>query len=178
LESDNPLANVASPPRPSGAAQGNPQQANPLASLAGPLPMPAMPPRMPAPTAAQTQAGLRRFDAVMSAMRAIMRDPDLGRTNLRPKIMDQASKLIGSKVISLAQCMQAIAPLNDQPLDQKNLVSGIYNAALQASNALLDHHGAAVATGRVPREGGEKYDLANHERHMSDLLNSHYPMRS
>ena len=51
----NPLADVAAPPQPQGAAQGNPQ--NPLASLAGP--MPGLPPRLPAPSAAQATAAIK-----------------------------------------------------------------------------------------------------------------------
>ena len=47
----NPLENQSSPPRPPGAAQGNP-----LAQLAGQLP--GLPPPMPAPTAAQATARL------------------------------------------------------------------------------------------------------------------------
>lgn len=164
----NPLADQQQPQPPQGAAQGQP---NPLAQLAGALR--GLPPRMPAPTAAQTRAGLRRFDAVMGAMRQIMKNPELGRTNQRPAIMDQASRLLSARVLSLAELMNAIAPLNDQPLAQKQLVAGIYNSAFQASNALLDHHGAAVAAGRVSPDSGD-YSADSHDEHMTALL-AHYP---
>ena len=52
-------------------------------------------------------------------------------------------------------------------------VKAIYNSARQAESAAIDHHGAAVATGRVPRDGGERYDPAHHDRHLTGLLN-HY----
>ena len=170
MESDNPLANVRAPQQPLGAAQGNPQ--NPLASLAGPLP--GLPPRPPAPTAAQATAAVKRFGAVANAMRTVLANPDLGRRNIRPAILDQASKLLSARVLSLPECMQAIGKVSDDPLAQKSLVAGIFNQARQAENAVLAHHTAAVAMGMVPRNGSEKYQADDHDRHMSDLL-AHYP---
>ena len=165
----NPLADVAAPPQPQGAAQGSPQ--NPLASLVGPMPSP--PPRLPAPTAAQATAAIKRFTAVQSAMRDLLQNPDLGRTNIRPAIMDQASKLLSTRVLSLPEVMNAIGKVGDDPLAQKSMVAGIFNQAQQAEFAVLAHHTAAVAMGMVPR-GGEKYQAADHDRHMSGLL-GHYP---
>jgi hypothetical protein len=170
----NPLSDQSSAPPPSGtargnAAQGNPQ--NPLTSLAGPLP--GLPPRPPAPTAAQTTAAIKRFGAVQSAMRDLLQNPNLGRTNVRPAIMDQASKLLSARVLSLPEVMSAIGKVGDDPLAQKSLVAGIFTQAQQAENAVLAHHTAAVAMGMVQR-GGEKYQAADHDRHMSSFL-GHYP---
>ena len=168
----NPLENQQSPPQPQGAAQGQPNQANPLASLAGPLP--GLPPRPPAPSAAQATAAVRRLSAVQESMRVILQNPDLGRTNVRPAIMDQASKLLSARVLSLPEVMSALGNIGDEQLAQKSTVAGIYNQAKQAESAVLAHHTAAVAMGMVPRNGGEKYQAADHDRHMSGLL-GHYP---
>jgi hypothetical protein len=166
----NPLANVAAPPQPQGGMQGNPH--NPLANLAGPLP--GLPPRPPAPTAAQATAAVRRLSAVQESMRVILQNPDLGRTNVRPAIMDQASKLLSARVLSLPEVMNAIGKVGDDPLAQKSMIAGIFNQATQAESAVLAHHTAAVAMGMVPRNGGEKYQAADHDRHLSGLL-GHYP---
>jgi hypothetical protein len=168
----NPLADQPSPPQPQGMAQGNPQ--NPLARLVPQLPGP--PPRLPAPSAAQATAAIKRFGAVQSAMRDLLQNPDLGRTNIRPAILDQASKLMASRILSLPETMQAIGKVSDDPLAQKSLVAGIFNQAQQAESAVLAHHTAAVAMGMVPRSGGEKYQADDHARHMSGLL-AHYPAR-
>jgi hypothetical protein len=167
----NPLSDQASPPQPMGAAQGNNPQ-NPLASLAGPLP--GLPPRQPAPTAAQATAAVRRLSAVQDAMRNVMSTEGFGRTNVRPAIMDAASKLLGSRLLSLPEVMSAIGKVPDDPIAQKAQVESIYNAAQQAEGQVIDHHGSAVATGKVPRSGGEKYDIGSHARHMAGLL-QHYP---
>ena len=168
----NPLENQQSPPQPQGMAQGQPNQANPLASLAGPLP--GLPPRPPAPSAAQATAAVRRLSAVQESMRVILQNPDLGRTNVRPAIMDQASKLLSARVLSLPEVMSAIGKVGDDPLAQKSMIAGIFNQAKQAESAVLAHHTAAVALGLTPRSGGEKYQAADHDRHMSGLL-GHYP---
>ena len=165
----NPLENQQSPPQPSGPQQGNP---NPLAQLAGPLP--GLPPRPPAPSTAQATAAVRRFGAVADAIRAVLSNPDLGRKNVRPAILDQASKLLSARVISLSECMNSIGQISDDPQSQKQQVEEIFNSARQAESSVIDHHGAAVAAGRVQHGGGEKYDPAHHDRHISNLLKQ-YP---
>ena len=167
----NPLSDQAAPPRPQGASgQSNPQ--NPLARLAGPLP--SSPPPQPAPTAAQATAAVRRLNAVMSAMRNVMQAPGYGRTNIRPVLLDQASKLIGSRLLSLPEVMNSISGVPDQPVEQKEWVANTYMNAQRAAASVLDHHGAAVATGKLPPNGGDKYDPDDHDRHINEL-HSHYP---
>ena len=172
----NPLAEQQAPPQPMGQLLGGGQQGqpqgNPLARLVGQMQGP--PPAQPAPSAVQTTAAVKRFGAVMNAMRTVLANPDLGRKNVRPAILDQASKLMASRVLSLPEVMNAIGKVTDDPLEQKALVSGIYNQAQQAEGNVLAHHAFAVATGRVSRGGGEKYQADDHDRHMTDLL-LHYP---
>ena len=138
----NPLAEQSAPPQPQGAAQGN----NPLASLAGPLP--GLPPRPPAPSAAQATAAVRRLSAVQEAMRSVMSADGFGRINVRPKILDEASKLLASKLLSISDVMNSIGQIPDDPTAQKEKVEAIYNSARQSESQIIDHHGAAVATGR------------------------------
>jgi hypothetical protein len=172
----NPLANVAAPPQAQGGMQGNPQQQNPLARLAGPMPGQAPPSQQPAPTTAQATAAVRRLTAVQNAMREVMQAPGYGRTNIRPALLDAASKLIGSRLLSLPEVMQSIGGAPDDPAAQKEFVSKIYNGAQRAAASVLDHHGAAVATGKLPPNGGDKYDPDKHEQHFNGAM-SHYQSR-
>src|ERR1700760_347396 len=116
---NNPLADQA---QPVGAPQGGPS--NPLAQLAAPLP--GLPPNPPRPSAAQTTAAVRRLSAVQEAMRSVMSADGFGRVNVRPKILDEASKLIGARVLSLPECMNAIGKVPDDALQQKELVESIF----------------------------------------------------
>lgn len=166
--SGNPLSNVAAPPQPQGA---QPQGGNPLARIAPQLG--GAPQKPPAPTKAQTTAAVQRFGAIQSAMRSVMEDPAFGKSNVRPAVLDAASKLLGTKLLSLPEIMNAIGDLPDDPLEQKQAIQKIYNDAKMAESNVLDHHGAAVAAGMLPPNGGEDYDQGNHETHMNGLM-GHY----
>lgn len=167
--SNNPLANVAAPPQPQGA---QPQQGgNPLARIApqagGAFQKP------PTPTKAQTTAAVQRFSAIQNAMREVMEDPAFGKSNVRPELLNAASKLLGSKLLSLPEVMNSISGLPDDPIEQKSFVQNIFNSAKTAESNVLDHHGAAVASGMLPPNGGDDYDAGNHETHMNGLI-GHY----
>src|ERR1700722_300192 len=164
-DTSNPLANVAAPQQPQGAPQGG----NPLARIAPQL----GPQKPPAPTKAQTVAAVQRCLAIQSAMRAVMSNPDFGKSNIRPALLDEGSKLLGTKLISLPELMNSIKDMSDDPIEQKSFISNIFNQAKTAEASVLDHHGAAVAAGILPHNGGDDYDAGQHEQHMSGLMN-HY----
>lgn len=170
METSNPLANVAAPPQPQGMAQ-QPQGANPLSRIAPQ--MGGAPPSQPAPTKAQTTAAVQRFSAIQSAMRSVMEDPAFGKSNVRPAILDAGSKLLGSKLMSLPEVMNALKDVPEDPIEQKQFVQGIFNKAQQSEASVLDHHGAAIVAGKLPPNGGDEYDAGQHDQHMSGLM-GHY----
>lgn len=88
--------------------------------------------------------------------------------------MDQASRLMAARVLSLPEVMQAIGKVGDDPLAQKQQVQQIFAQAQQAESAVLAHHSAAVAMGLTPRSGGPKYRSEDHDDHIAGLL-AHYP---
>jgi hypothetical protein len=160
----NPLANQTAPEQPMG-----PQQGNPLARIA-----PSMQPaQQPAPTKAQTTAAVQRFSAIQAAMRSVMENPQFGKQNVRPAIMDAASKLLGSKLLSLPEIMNSLADVPEDPIKQKAFVQGVFNNAKMAEASVLDHHGAAIVSGKLPPDGGGEYDAGNHESLMDGLM-GHY----
>jgi hypothetical protein len=166
-DSDNPLANVAAPQQPQGAQQ--PQGGNPLSRIAPQV----GPQKPPTPNKAQTTAAVARFGAIQSAMRSVMQDPAFGKSNVRPDVLDAASKLLGTRLLSLPEIMNSIKDLPDDPIEQKSFIQNIYNQAKTAEANVLDHHGAAIASGMLPPNGGDDYDAANHDQHINGLM-SHY----
>lgn len=124
--------------------QGQPQQpgANPLAAL-----MAQQQQQQPAPTHAQTVAAMHRFGEIKSALKPVISDPNLGKSNIRPKLLDAASDLLGSKVLSLPEIMNAIKGLPDDPLQQKKFVESIYGNASKAQLAILQQHRGASLQG-------------------------------
>lgn len=167
--SGNPLANVAPPQQPQGAAQaqGGGALARIAPQLGGALQKP------PAPTKAQTTAAVQRFSAIQNAMRGVMENPAFGKSNVRPELLNAASKLLGTKLLSLPEIMNSIKDMSDDPIEQKSFIQNIYNQAKSSESSVLDHHGAAVAAGMLPPNGGDDYDAGNHEQSMQGLL-EHY----
>lgn len=164
---NNPLSEQQAPEQPVGAQQGNP-----LARIAPQ--MGGQPAPQPAPTKAQTTAAVQRFGAIQTAMRSVMENPSFGKENVRPAIMDAASKLLGSKLLSLPEVMNSIGDIPEDPIKQKAYVQGIFNQAKMSEASVLDHHGAAIVSGKLPPDGGGgDYDPGAHDQHMNGLLR-HY----
>lgn len=156
---------------PQGAAPPAIGGGNPLAQLMGGQ-QGALQGPPPVPTQAQTVAALHRFGEVKQAMRRVIGDPKLGKDNIRPKLLDAASKLLGSKVLSLSEVMNAIKGLPDDPLAQKKFVEKIYGDADKAQKIVLSHH-----AGAPPMQPGtgepESWSSDNHQTHIDGLM-GHY----
>lgn len=146
-----------------------PQGQNPLSAIAPQFGQQ----QQPQPTAGQTAAAVHRFGEIKQAMRGVMGDPNLGKTNIRPKLLDAASKLLASKVVSLPEIMNAIKGLPDDPFAQRNFVDKLYTNADQAQKLVLSHHRNAKGSG----EGEEPYGPDNHQAMMDGLM-QHYGGRN
>ncbi|HEX5508915.1 MAG TPA: hypothetical protein VFX37_10470 [Pseudolabrys sp.] len=165
--------------------------ANPLAALtqAAPAQVPQTPPAgaagilarlapqlaaqqqpAPAPTHAQTVAAMHRFGSIKAALQPVLSDPNLGKSNIRPKLLDAASDLLGEKVLSLPEIMNAIKDLPDDPLQQKKFVEMMYGTATKAQIAVLNQHRNA----NLPQEDGDEWTPDSHDQHFAGLM-AHYP---
>ena len=147
-----------------------PQQAqaaapsNPLAALAQGTQQQRL---APAPTKAQTVAAVHRFSEIKAALKPVRDDPNLGTKNIRPKLLDAASELLASKVLSLPEIMNAIKGLPDDPMQQKKFVDQIYGTADQAQAMVLQHHRSA----QVPDDpNAAQWSPDNHADQMAGLM--------
>jgi hypothetical protein len=174
MEQNNPLANQSKPDTQSPQVQAAPG-GNPLAQIAPALQMQQQPNAMqqPAPTAAQTTAAVHRFGAIQSAMRSVMEDKVFGTGNIRPKLLDAASKLLGTKILSLPEVMNSIKDIPDDPIQQKAFVQNLFNSAKQAEANVLDHYGAAIKAGLISADDENGYAEDSHGQHIDGLM-KHY----
>lgn len=177
MEQNNPLANQVKPDAPV-SPQMSPD-GNPLGKIAPALMQGAQQQQQmqPAPTAAQTTAAVHRFNEIQNAMRKVMEDKNFGRSNIRPKLLDAASKLLGAKILSLPEIMNSIKDIPDDPIKQKAFVQNIFNSAKQSELNVLEHHSAAVQAGIIPPDGGDPYDDEKHSDHIDGLM-QHYKRES
>ena len=163
VNTGNPLSDQQRPEQPMGG--------NPLARIAPQMGGQQQQP--PVPTRAQTTAAVHHFSAIQQALKPILKNPKLGKENIRPDVLDAGSKLIGSKILSLPELMNQISEFPSDPLDQKARVQKIYTDAQNAEASVLDHYGAALAAGKLPSDGGPEYQSSDHASHMDSLLGAY-----
>lgn len=162
------LANLAQPPP--GGGQQQPQP-NSLAQIA-PQKIASQP--QPAPTRAQTVAAVHQFGQIKAAMRPLLDDPNLGKANIRPKLLDTMSKLLANKTLTLPEIMKAVKALPENPMEQFNFVKKIYDDNDKAQMLVLGHH--AMAPQQQPSAGGppaDEWSQDTHADHMSSLVNQY-----
>jgi hypothetical protein len=124
----------------------------------------------PAPTHKQTVAGLRHLDAIVQKLQAAMRDPDLGRANMKNKLIDGMTSLVAEQLNSPGEAVQTLSTFPERPFEQKQWVMNHLVTALQSRDNLLDHHRAAF-----PEPVAEPTPSA--DSHMDDIagmIQAHY----
>lgn len=146
-----------------GSPQGAPPPAgNPLAALAQ---QPQAAPQPPILNHAQTVAAVHHFGQIKQAMLPVMDDPNLGKTNIRPKLLDAMSKLLASKALSLPEIMKAVKSLPEDPMAQKGFVDKIYTDNDKAQKMVLQNH----AMGQFGDGEPEPWTQDGHGNHMAEL---------
>ena len=130
---------------------------------------------VPAPTHAQTVAALRHFSLINDALEPLLRNPELGRADVRPSVIDAVTKLVGDRILTPQEAVKQLNQFPDRPFDQKRALALLYSQNLQAEMAVLQHHRQAfVGTGHLPTEATLHSDNSdNHISAMSGLM-THY----
>lgn len=159
------------------ASLANPQAAQPQApqALQGVGGLVQQPPQArPTPTRAETVAGLHRCREIEQASGRLLKDPDVGKANIRPKVMTMGADLIANRVMTLSQFMQGIKnyPSAEDFLGQKKWVERLLQSNLQAQMTLLQDHSQS------PPEppDAEQWSPDSHADHVASLIHK-YPGR-
>lgn len=155
------LQSMAPPPAPNpqGALAGGVQQAPQATSQ-----------QMPAPSHQQTVAALRHFAAIGKQLEVALKDPDLGKSDMRSKLIDGMTTLVADRIIPPGQAVTQLATFPDRPFEQKTWLIQHYKQTQQARDAVLSHHAMANA-------GGGPESTPSGDTHMQDLqgmMSAHY----
>lgn len=151
---------------------------NPQPQEQGSAPTQQPPAQAPAPSHAQTVAAMRHFDAILGQLTSLLKNPDLGKADLKSTIIDGVTKLVGDRIIPASQAVSQLATVPTRPFEQKQWAEQNYTQTLQAQSAVLDHHrSAALGTGNYALEnklhsGDSGPD--NHMQTMQGLMQQHY----
>lgn len=134
-----------------------------------------MPPA-PAPTHAQTVAALRHFSALEQQLEKALVEPDLGKADLKSKVIDGMTTLVANRIISPAEAVSQLATFPQRPFDQKKWIENHVAQIDQARDAILDHHRQAFAGANEDEvAGGPQPSPDDHMATMAGLLSTHYP---
>lgn len=172
------MPNVLNGSSPEGVPPPLPQEAAgaPAQGQAAPGANPGMPPQQaPQLTHAQAVAALRHFSAISRQLEILLKDPDLGKADVKSKVIDGTTKLVASRIITPGQAVQQLTSVPADPLMQRKWVQSHFEQSMLAMNAVLDHHAQAE-----PGTGDPAQEIArstsNPDAHMDDMgaIHSHY----
>lgn len=158
----NPLEGFGtSPPAP------NPDAGNAL-QQGGQQPQGAPQGQPAPPDHAQTVAALRHFDAIKSELTTLLRNPALGKSDVKLAVIDGVTSLVSKRMMSPAEAVIQLSKVPTDPLQQRKFIQQQMMQTVQAEHAIVDHHrNTNLGSGDWATEA-QKHNT-NPDNHMSDL---------
>lgn len=159
-------AGVPTPPAPQPNATPQPATSGALSApnFQG-QPAPGQAPQTPAPTHGQTVAALRHFDAIQTELVAILKDPAVGKSNVKSKIIDGVTKLVADRIMTPGDAVSQLASVPGDPFQQRKwLQMHLVQAVVGKIKVLGDH---AKAFGGTPENIVDK--TSNPDDHLADM---------
>ena len=121
-------------------------------------------------TKQQLIAGLHHLSSFTKQFSPIMKNPDLGQKNIRPKIFDASATLIGQGIFSVPEVMNGIKDLPDDPLGQKKWLEQKLAGVMMAEKKLVSDY---IAQGPGAEPQGPDWSEDNHKEHMGGLMSNY-----
>ena len=149
---NSPMLSGAMPPIPQTQDQ---QQSQPM-----------MPAQAPAPSHGMTVATLRHFQAIMTQLKTLLTNPELGKTDQKSNIIDGVTKLVADRMMAPNSAVQTLATVPDRPFEQRAWAIKQMQQASQARDTVLAHHAAAFA-GQGPQQAP---DIDGHMAAMNGVM--------
>ena len=121
-------------------------------------------------TKQQLIAGLHHLSSFTKQFSPIMKNPDLGQKNIRPKIFDASATLIGQGIFSVPEVMNGIKDLPDDPLGQKKWLETKLSGVMMAEKKLISDY---IAQGPGQEPEGPEWSQDTHKDHMGGLMGNY-----
>jgi len=123
------------------------------------------PPAPPTPTHGQTVAALRHFDAIQTELAILLKDPAIGKSNLRSKIIDGVTKLVSDRIMTPGSAVAQLASVPDEPFQQRKWLEMHLLQSMVAKMKILSDHGKAF--GGTPESQIDK--TSSPDDHLADM---------
>lgn len=105
------------------------------------------------------------MDAIEAELETILKDPAIGKSNMKSKIIDGVSKLVANRIMTAGAAVGQLATVPEEPFQQKKwLQQHLLNAVL-SKVAVLAHHAAAF--GGTPEHMVDK--TSSPDDHLADI---------
>jgi hypothetical protein len=130
----------------------------------------------PAPDHHETVAGLRHFGTVEKGLIDLLKNPQLGRSDLKSEIIAKMTTLVADRRLSASDAVQVLETVPDKPFEQAQWLRERLTQNIAAQTAVLDHHRIAYrGTGDLRAElaVAPKTDPEAHMTSMQGLMR-HY----
>ena len=146
------------PPAPNPSPLGN-QMPQTMAAQAS-TPQQAPP---PPPNHQQTVAALRHFDAIEKELTVLLKDPSIGRSDMKSQIIDGMTKLVASGYMTPATAITQLATVPERPFEQRKWLETHLMQTIQSADGVLAHHAAGFA--------GQDVDMTapNNDNHLGTI---------
>ena len=142
------------------------QQQNPLGQLTQQGAAPQQPMNI---NKHQLMSGLHHLGSIQKALSPLLRNPVLGKNNIRPKLFDAMATLIGQGTMSVPEVINGMKDLPDDPLAQKKWLESKVAKTMQAEQKLVNDY---IAQGPGAEPEGE-WSMDNHKDHMAGLMGNY-----
>lgn len=144
--------------QPGGVLSGGP-------AMPSPPTVPAQGAAPPTPTHGQTVAVLRHMDAIETELAALLKDPAIGKSNMKSKIIDGVTKLVANRILTPGNAVSQLASVPEEPFQQRKWLQMHLMQAVIAKVAVLQHH--ANAFGGTPEHLIDK--TSDPDNHLADM---------
>lgn len=169
-----PNIDVANPPPPEQPVGGQNALLSSQVQQGGPQqPMPRV------PTHAETVATLRHTAAIRVELMSLAKDPALGKSNVKPAVIDGVLRLVADQVMTTVQAVDQLSKFPDEPGQQLQWVKTMLAQNQQVANGVLDHH-ASGTPGTLDwsiESRHTAYDRDNHLSTMHRLAENYSPKK-
>ena len=167
------------PEQPGPPAPSNPLQAAGQSMPAGGapgMPQQGMQQQAPAPSHAQTVAALRHFDATRRTLEGLMKNPNIGKTDIKSAFIDGMVKMVSTHIMKPAEAVTVLASVPRDPQGQRKWVQTHYQATMKAEDTVLAQHAATAQSSGDFATDDASTPRANPDNHTDDMagLMGHY----
>lgn len=131
-------------------------------------------PQAPPPTYRQTLAAMRHFSALRREIAHVLKDPDVGKANLKGKIVDGISDLVADRILTPSEAVEQLSQVPPRPFDQKTWLQQQYINTHHAETMLLAHYRQGLAqSGDDARTIDTSGGPDTHSQDMSGLVQNY-----